>query len=87
MMLVDAKSAMSRECHSRIGFCSRQVEVYQKYTIISTKLFLKIFSGNIIFCLDLIKIDDNNRKEFSILRRISSNKLFINQAIYACEQK
>lgn len=86
MMLVDAKSAMSRECHSRIGFCSRQVEVYQKYTIISTKLFLKIFSGNIIFCLDLIKIDDNNRKEFSIFL-ISSNKLFINQAIYACEQK
>lgn len=86
MMLVDAKSAMSRECHSRIGFCSRQVEVYQKYTIINTKLFLKIFSGNIIFCLDLIKIDDNNRKEFSIFL-ISSNKLFINQAIYACEQK
>lgn len=86
MMLVDAKSAMSRECHSRIGFCSNQVEVYQKYTIISTKLFLKIFSGNIIFCLDLIKIDDNNRKEFSIFL-ISSNKLFINQAIYACEQK
>lgn len=60
MMLVDIESVW------KMSFWAL-AKLYQKYTIISTELFLKmaIFSDNIILCLSLIKIDDNNRKEFS----------------------
>lgn len=60
MMLVDIESVW------KMSFWAL-AKLYQKYTIISIELFLKmaIFSDNIILCLSLIKIDDNNRKEFS----------------------